>query len=77
MLDFAERQFVEAIRDAKSVRIIINEGTDDERGFFVEEKRHDIRQFRRNVRYAIQDYLNECHRKLQRHNFQAIQEVEK
>ena len=63
MLDPVSRQLVEAIRNAKSIRLVFNEGTDDEQEFFVDERRYDIRQFRRNLRLTVQDYINECQKK--------------
>ena len=66
MLDVAERQFVESIRDAKSVRIVINQGMDNEREFLVNDKEYDISQFRRNLRYTLQDYINECNLSMRR-----------
>lgn len=63
MLDPVSRQLVEAIRSAKSVRLVFNEGTDDEQVFVVDERMHDIRQFRRNLRLTVQDYINECQKK--------------
>jgi hypothetical protein len=60
-LDIADRQAVEAIREARTVRIIINEGAEDERSFEFDQTRGDFNHFRHELRLTTQDYINQCY----------------
>ena len=62
----ADRASIEAIRNARTVRIVINEGEDDEQQFTFCESRGDMTAFRRNLRLSVQDYVRACHEKMRR-----------
>lgn len=59
-IDKVDRRAIESIREARTVRIIINEGTDDECEFNFAENRGNMSDFRRNLRLSVQDYVKDC-----------------
>lgn len=60
MLDVADRRCVEAIRGAREIRIIINNG---EESFFFSETRGAFPVFKSELRYAVQNYMNKSQRR--------------
>lgn len=63
-IDIADRAAIEAIRNARTVRIVINEGTDDKQEYTFSESRGDMTTFRRNLRLSVQDYVMSCYDKM-------------
>ena len=55
-LDTVERAAVEAIRNARTIRIIIDDGTNNEQHFFAKIQGDASMDFRRNIRLAVQEY---------------------
>ena len=55
-LDTVERAAVEAIRNARTIRIIIDDGTNNEQHFFAKMQDDASMDFRRNIRLAVQEY---------------------
>ncbi len=60
MLENYERHMVEAIRRAKTIRIVIDEGMDTEKTFRPIFGA-DIKRITHDIAIAVQDYLNRKH----------------
>jgi len=58
MLSNADRILVERIRRAKSIKIVINEDSDDQTTLAARPRIKDIRKLAHEVAIAWQDYLN-------------------
>ena len=65
MLDGVERKFVEVVRHARKIKVVVNEGSSDELRLTFDEAKYDIRKLTHDVALAIQDYLNKAKRKRQ------------
>jgi len=63
IIDPVDRAAIEAIRQARTVRIVINEGTDEEQEYTFSENRGDMTNFRHNLRLSVQDYVRACYDK--------------
>lgn len=64
MLEPADRMLVEAIRSARSIKLVIDEGTGDERQFVIDESRNDIQKFKHDLRLTVQDFINQEYKRL-------------
>ena len=51
-----DRNLIEDIKRARTIRIVINEGTDDEK-FFKSKPWHNNKKLAHDVAIAVQDYL--------------------
>ena len=69
MLEPADRMLVEAIRSARSIKLVIDEGTGDERQFVIDESRNDIQKFKHDLRLTVQDFINQEYKRL---NYKTI-----
>lgn len=69
MLEPADRMLVEAIRSARSIKLVIDEGTGDERQFVIDESRNDIQKFKHDLRLTVQDFINQEYK---RFNYKTI-----
>ena len=58
MLDRAERAYVEAIKRAKMVSIVINEGRGDELTLTCRQDVRNIRKLSHDIALAFQEYFN-------------------
>ncbi len=58
MLDRADRAYVEAIKRAKTVSIVINEGRDDELTLTCRQDVRNIRELSHDIALAFQGYFN-------------------
>jgi len=58
MLSRIDRNFVEAVKHARSIRIVINAGYSDELQLVFDERRTHTRKLTHDVAIAIQDYFN-------------------
>lgn len=65
MLEPADRMLVEAIRSARSIKLVIDEGTGDERQFVIDGSRNDIQKFKHDLRLTVQDFINQEYKKFQ------------
>ena len=61
MLSQVDRHFVEMIRSARSIRITVNIGGEEELSLVFKDK-DDIRKLRNDIGLAVQDYLNKVKR---------------
>lgn len=63
-----DREAIEAIRGAKSVRIIIEDGRNERTEFIFNGRRAgDFRMFVRALRLAVQEYVAGCYKQVDRH----------
>ena len=58
MLDRADRAYVEAIKRAKTVSIVINEGRGDELTLTCRQDVRNIRKLSHDIALAFQEYFN-------------------
>lgn len=58
MLDRRERNFVEQVKKARDIRIVVNYGSSDELTLVFDGKCGSIGKLRHDVAMAVQDKLN-------------------
>ena len=68
MLDPESRRIVEAFRDAKDIRIVLNDKTDDRIGLHFVPGSEAYRNLRGNLRVAIQAYMNDVRNEAERNS---------
>ena len=58
MLGQIERRFVEMVKNARTIRITVNAGCQDELFLVFDERRGSIRKLTHDVALAVQEQLN-------------------
>ena len=58
MLDTIDRKFIEMVKRARSIRIVVNYGCDDELTLRFNEQKDDIHKLTHDVALAVQDFVN-------------------